>query len=78
MSSVLTDRSKALLQHLAEHMKMPEASILEIALQRLYNEVFVNQEPDDGPLSDEYRAYLQDSADKYIKNPIVFDQSLFD
>ncbi|MBC3807047.1 hypothetical protein H8K52_06780 [Undibacterium seohonense] len=78
MSLPLSDYSKELLRHLAENLKISETEILAIAIQRLHNEVFIKQEPDDGPLSDEYRAYLQERADKEMKHPVVFTQSLFD
>lgn len=76
MSFIFSNRSKELLQHLAEHLKMPEAEILEIAVQRLYNEVFIEQEPDDGPLSEEYRDYLQERANEEMNHPVLFDQTL--
>lgn len=73
----LSDYSKELLRHLTENLKMSETDILAIAIQRLHNEVFIKQEPDDGPLSDEYRDYLQERANKEIKHTVFFDQTLF-
>lgn len=77
MELALDERAIEQLQNLRSTLKMTESSILNIAIQRLHNEVFVKQEPDDGPLSDDYRAYLQAKANAEIGGNPEFDQSLF-
>lgn len=77
MNVTLDDRANEQLKNLKSALDMSEDALINIAIQRLHNEVFIKQEPDDGPLSDEYRAYLQAKAKIETPNKHEFDQSIF-
>lgn len=58
-------------------LDMSDDEVIQIAIQRLYNEVFFDQGPDDGPLSEEYLNFLQSKANAELNSPVEFNQSLF-
>lgn len=60
-----------------EELNMSEQEIVHIAIQRLRNEIFLKQTPDDGPISEEDLKAIQAKADEYIKGPVVFEQFMF-
>ena len=58
-------------------LDMSDDEGIQIAIQRLYNEVFFDQRPDDGPLSEAYLSFLQSKANAELNSPVEFNQSLF-
>ena len=77
MNITLNPRACDQLRAIKKELTMSEQEIVHIAIQRLYNEIFLKQEPDDGPLSEEDLKAIQAKADEYIKGPVVFEQFMF-
>lgn len=76
MDVTLDERASRQTMALRNHLNMLEIEVINLAIQRLHNEVFVNQEPDSGPLSEEYIRFMQAKAQAQINNPSEFDQTL--
>lgn len=77
MNITLNTKACNQLQAIKEELDMSEQDIVHVAIQRLLNEIFLKQEPDDGPLSEEDLKAIQAKADEYIKGPVVFEQFMF-
>lgn len=77
MNITLNTKACNQLQAIKEELNMSEQDIVHVAIQRLLNEIFLKQEPDDGPLSEEDLKAIQAKADEYIKGPVVFEQFMF-
>ncbi len=78
MNFLLNSRARDQLASISRDLGMSELDLIHIAIQRLHNEIFANQVPDDGPISEDYLRFLQSKANAVIGNtPLEFDQCLF-
>lgn len=77
MDVSLDDRAVSQITALRDQLNMSEEDLVKLAIQRLHNEVFITQEPDDGPLSDEYIRFVNANTKEQVNGQLEFDQSLF-
>lgn len=72
----LDPKTLGLKNAISKELNMSTEDVIQIAVQRFANEVFIKQAPDDGPLTEEYRHWLQQQANLVIEGEPIFDQVL--
>lgn len=61
---------------LTKVLNMTEKTVIQLAINRLALEILPKHEPDDGPLSPEYLAWLQSKVDQEMNEKPEFNQHL--
>ena len=70
--------SRESLENLAKKLGLSEAATVHKALRLLVDQQLAQEYADDGPLTEEYREWLQNEADKMLgSGPRIWKEKLF-